>query len=65
MAEGAGIGLRLDSDDIAQLFGEDQARYLLACDAAGAKALLAAAASIAINIAAARFFCNKGNFTKS
>ena len=27
--------------------------------------LLAAAASIAINIAAARFFCNKGNFTKS
>lgn len=27
--------------------------------------LLAAAASITINIAAARFFCNKGNFTKS
>ena len=30
-----------------------------------ANLLLAAAASIAINIAAARFFCNKGNFTKS
>ncbi len=43
MAEAAGIGLRLDSDDIAQLFGEDQARYLLACNAEGAAALLAAA----------------------
>ncbi|MFC3169319.1 phosphoribosylformylglycinamidine synthase subunit PurL [Paracoccus fontiphilus] len=43
MAEAAGIGLRLDSGDIAQLFGEDQARYLVACDAAGADALLKAA----------------------
>lgn len=43
MAEAAGIGVRLDSDDIAQLFGEDQARYLVACDAAGADALLTAA----------------------
>ncbi len=43
MAEAAGIGIRLDSGDIAQLFGEDQARYLVACDAAGAEALLKAA----------------------
>jgi phosphoribosylformylglycinamidine synthase II len=43
MAEAAGIGIRLDSSDIAQLFGEDQARYLVACDAAGADALLKAA----------------------
>jgi len=43
MAEAAGIGVQLDSADIAQLFGEDQARYLVACDAAGADALEAAA----------------------
>uniref|UniRef100_UPI0025F53AF0 AIR synthase related protein n=1 Tax=uncultured Paracoccus sp. TaxID=189685 RepID=UPI0025F53AF0 len=43
MAEAAGIGLRLDSADIAQLFGEDQARYLVACTAEGAAALLTAA----------------------
>ena len=43
MAEAAGTGLRLLSDDIAQLFGEDQARYLVACDAAGASTLLDAA----------------------
>ncbi|MDQ1899992.1 phosphoribosylformylglycinamidine synthase subunit PurL [Paracoccus sp. WLY502] len=43
MAEAAGIGVRLDSGDIAQLFGEDQARYLVACTAGGADALLKAA----------------------
>ena len=43
MAEAAGIGIRLDSGDIAHLFGEDQARYLVACDPAGADALLKAA----------------------
>ncbi len=43
MAEGAGIGLDLDSADIAQLFGEDQARYLVACTVDQAKALKAAA----------------------
>ncbi len=43
MAEAAGIGVQLDSGDIAQLFGEDQARYLVACDEAGAEALEAAA----------------------
>ncbi|MCZ0962194.1 phosphoribosylformylglycinamidine synthase subunit PurL [Paracoccus benzoatiresistens] len=43
MAETAGIGLRLDSGDIAQLFGEDQARYLVACTPEGADAVLKAA----------------------
>ena len=46
-----------------------QALYGLAYDRFAAQPflvlLLAAAASITINIAAARFFCNKGNFTKS
>jgi phosphoribosylformylglycinamidine synthase subunit PurL len=41
MAEGAGLGVTLDAADIPTLFGEDQARYLLACDAAGAAALMA------------------------
>ncbi len=43
LAEAAGLGLQLDSADIGQLFGEDQARYLVACDAPGADALEAAA----------------------
>jgi phosphoribosylformylglycinamidine synthase len=43
MAEGAGLGLTLDNGDIAQLFGEDQARYLVAASEAGAQALEAAA----------------------
>ncbi|SNR25552.1 phosphoribosylformylglycinamidine synthase subunit PurL [Paracoccus sediminis] len=43
MAEAAGIGVRLDSGDLARLFGEDQARYLVACSPDGAAALLAAA----------------------
>ena len=48
MAEGAGIGLRLDTGDIAQLFGEDQARYLVACSPAQAEALLKAAEAAGI-----------------
>ncbi|WP_313136121.1 phosphoribosylformylglycinamidine synthase subunit PurL [Paracoccus jeotgali] len=43
MAEGAGIGVRLEAGDIATLYGEDQARYLVTCDAPGAEALLKAA----------------------
>lgn len=43
MAEAAGLGVQLDSADIGYLFGEDQARYLVACDAQGADALQAAA----------------------
>jgi len=31
MAEGAGVGVTLAAGDVATLFGEDQARYLVAC----------------------------------
>ena len=43
MAEAASLGVTLDAGDIPALFGEDQARYLLACDAKGAEAILTAA----------------------
>ena len=43
MAEGAGLGVVLDAGDIPALFGEDQARYLIACTAGGATAIAAAA----------------------
>jgi len=42
MAEGAGLGLALETDDTATLFAEDQARYLVACNSAAAAALIAA-----------------------
>ncbi|MDO5630487.1 MAG: phosphoribosylformylglycinamidine synthase subunit PurL [Paracoccus sp. (in: a-proteobacteria)] len=48
MAEAAGLGIRLETGDIAELFGEDQARYLIAADAPGADALLKAAAKAGI-----------------
>ncbi|MBC7139095.1 MAG: phosphoribosylformylglycinamidine synthase subunit PurL [Defluviimonas sp.] len=51
MAEGAGLGVVLDSGDIAALFGEDQARYLVACDAGGAEALAAAAQAAGVPLA--------------
>ncbi|WP_126977925.1 phosphoribosylformylglycinamidine synthase subunit PurL [Frigidibacter oleivorans] len=51
MAEAAGLGVTLDPADIATLFGEDQARYLVACDAAGAEALEAAAAAAGVPVA--------------
>ena len=43
MAENANIGVSLIADDIAQLFGEDQARYLIACAPEAVAALKAAA----------------------
>ncbi|RBP94183.1 phosphoribosylformylglycinamidine synthase subunit II [Rhodobacter sp. 140A] len=51
MAEGAGLGVTLDVAEIAQLFGEDQARYLVACDATGAAALEAAAKAAGVPLA--------------
>jgi phosphoribosylformylglycinamidine synthase len=42
MAEGAGLGLVLQPGSIAALFGEDQARYLVACSGPDAEALIAA-----------------------
>ena len=51
MAEAAGIGITLDSTDIAQLFGEDQARYLVAAAPAQAAEIMAAASDAGIPIA--------------
>lgn len=51
MAEGAGLGVTLDLAEIDQLFGEDQARYLVACDATGAAALEAAAKAAGVPLA--------------
>lgn len=46
MAEGAGLGVTLTSGDIGQLFGEDQARYLVACAPGDVAALEAAGANV-------------------
>ncbi|MFD0978689.1 phosphoribosylformylglycinamidine synthase subunit PurL [Tropicimonas aquimaris] len=43
MAEAAGVGVILDPADTATLFGEDQARYLIACSFDKAEALMVAA----------------------
>ncbi|MCT8328622.1 phosphoribosylformylglycinamidine synthase subunit PurL [Albidovulum sediminis] len=43
MAEAAGLGVTLDTDDIGRLFGEDQARYLVAVASGAAEGLLEAA----------------------
>ncbi|WP_394225175.1 phosphoribosylformylglycinamidine synthase subunit PurL [Paracoccus marcusii] len=51
MAEAAGLGVTLDSGDIAHLFGEDQARYLVACRPDDAEALTAAAQAAGVTIA--------------
>ena len=48
MAEAAGTGVTLAEDDTGRLFGEDQARYLLAVDPAALDALLAAAESAGV-----------------
>ncbi|MGR3713754.1 MAG: phosphoribosylformylglycinamidine synthase subunit PurL [Shimia sp.] len=40
MAETAGVGVQLDMDDTPTLFGEDQARYLVACNFDQAEALM-------------------------
>ena len=40
MAEAAGVGVHLDADDTPTLFGEDQARYLVACNFDQAEALM-------------------------
>lgn len=51
LAENAGLGVQIDEGDIAFLFGEDQARYLIACDFDQAEALMAAAARADLTIA--------------
>ncbi|MDZ7709649.1 MAG: phosphoribosylformylglycinamidine synthase subunit PurL [Roseovarius sp.] len=43
MAEAAGVGVALDAGDMGTLFGEDQGRYLIACNFDQAEALMIAA----------------------
>ncbi|RKF15071.1 phosphoribosylformylglycinamidine synthase subunit PurL [Roseovarius spongiae] len=51
LAEAAGLGLALDAADTAALFGEDQARYLVACPPEGAGALMQAAEEAGVPVA--------------
>ncbi|MGR3662050.1 MAG: AIR synthase-related protein, partial [Paracoccaceae bacterium] len=50
MAEASGVGVSLDADDTPTLFGEDQARYLLACSFDQAEALMVAAGQAGVSI---------------
>jgi phosphoribosylformylglycinamidine synthase len=50
MAEAAGLGLTLDSGDTPVLFGEDQARYLVACGFDAAEALMVAASAAGVPV---------------
>ncbi|WP_372884856.1 phosphoribosylformylglycinamidine synthase subunit PurL [Shimia sp.] len=50
MAEAAGVGVQIDSDDTAFLFGEDQARYLVACNFDQAEALMIAAGRAGVTV---------------
>lgn len=52
MAEGAGVGVTLDAADTPTLFGEDQARYLIACNFDQAEALMSAASAAGVPLAA-------------
>ncbi len=50
LAETAGVGVSIDTADTAQLFGEDQARYLISCSAEEAETLAANAAAAGVTL---------------
>ena len=50
MADAAGVGVSLDSADTQTLFGEDQARYLIACNFEQAEALRIAASQAGLHL---------------
>lgn len=50
MAEAAGVGVQLDAADTATLFGEDQGRYLVACNFDQAEALMMAAGQARVTL---------------
>ena len=52
MAEAAGVGVILDDAEMEVLFGEDQARYLVACNFDQAEALMIAAGRAGVPIRA-------------
>ena len=52
LAEAAGVGLHMDHQhDDAFLFGEDQGRYLVACNFDAAEALMTAAGQAGVHVA--------------
>ena len=51
MAEASDVGVQIDETDQAKLFGEDQARYLVACNFDQAEALMIAAGQAGVSIA--------------
>ncbi|KQI73129.1 phosphoribosylformylglycinamidine synthase [Loktanella sp. 5RATIMAR09] len=51
LAESAGVGITLDAEDTPTLFGEDQARYLIACNFDQAEALMIAASQAHVPLA--------------
>jgi len=51
MAAAAGVGVSLDDDSVQALFGEDQARYLVACNFDQAEALMLAAGQAGVPLA--------------
>ena len=52
LAESAGVGVTLDAGDTPTLFGEDQARYLIACNFDQAEALMSAASEAGVQLTA-------------
>ncbi len=56
LAEAAGMGVTLNDDDLGALFGEDQARYLIATDFDSAEALMIAAGQAGVPIRTAGRF---------
>jgi phosphoribosylformylglycinamidine synthase len=60
MAEAAGVGIHLDADDMATLFGEDQGRYLIACNFDQAEALMIAAGRAGVPLSSVGRFTGDG-----
>jgi phosphoribosylformylglycinamidine synthase len=56
MAESGGVGLAFAASDVPSLFGEDQARYLVAVDAGDAAALVAAGQAAGVPVTQAVTF---------
>ncbi|WP_264213677.1 phosphoribosylformylglycinamidine synthase subunit PurL [Leisingera thetidis] len=50
LAEEAGVGVQIDAGDTPTVFGEDQARYLIACNFDQAEALMLAAGQAGVTI---------------
>jgi len=66
MAESAGVGVTLEAGDTPTLFGEDQSRYLVACNFDQAEALMIAASTAGVPImSVGRFGGDTVNFGSS